>query len=162
MTISYLALGSNLNCPLRQMKFALESINQVPKTNIFQKSGLYLTTPSHARGQPLYLNMVVGINTKLSVHQLLNYCQIIEQEQKRVRKKKNQARTIDIDILLFGDLNIKNKNIIIPHPRMFHRDFVLAPLQDLQPDLKIFKNFNFSEALLKAEKCIIKKIQDQI
>lgn len=159
MTISYLALGSNLNSPLRQIKCAIYALNQLPKTHVIKQSSIYLTKPSHGRGQPPYLNMVIEINTKLHVKQLLKFCQNIEHQQRRVRNVKNQARTIDIDVLLHGSLTRNDKSLIIPHPRMFDRDFVLVPLMEISSNIVLPINISLTESLKNAEKCILKKLK---
>lgn len=136
MTICYLALGSNLSSPKRQLQTAIKSIRHIPNTCLKKVSPIYQSKPFgvSSLSQPNYSNAVVIIETKLPPGTLLHYCQLIEKKQKRVRLKYWGARTMDIDILLFGGKNIQTKDLTIPHPRMHERDFVLVPLLDIWPD----------------------------
>lgn len=155
MTICYLALGSNLRSPERQLHKALRAIKKLPRSSISKISSMYKSTPCLGKGQPQYINMVIALNTHLTSLQLLNYCQLIELNQERVRKVKNQARTIDIDILLFGSLVRKNIKLEIPHPRMFERDFVLIPLLEIAPNLKTPNGRFIKDQSMQCSKYII-------
>lgn len=128
----YLALGSNLNSPKRQLSRALSALQRLPKLMITQRSKIYFNPPMGVKAQPMFYNMVISLDTSLSPTALLKACQRIEQHQQRVRKKKWGARTIDIDILFYGDQVIRKHNLMIPHPEWFKRDFVCIPLAELQ------------------------------
>lgn len=131
MTLCYLGLGSNLRCPTRQLNQAIAALRRVPHTIIVKCSQVYINPPMGLKAQPMFHNMVVGIHTKLSPHRLLDYCQQIEQRQQRIRQKRWGARTLDIDILLYGEQMISTPRLSIPHPGMLERDFVLIPLREI-------------------------------
>lgn len=133
MTRCYLGLGSNLRVPKRQLVHALESLRKLPRTIITETSSIYLSRPLGVRAQPTYYNMVVAIQTSLPAKRLLRHCQSIENTQQRIRKVHWGARTIDIDILLYGNKTITFNELIIPHPHMLSRDFVLIPLFEIAP-----------------------------
>lgn len=148
MVLCYLALGSNLNQPKRQLKRAIKSLTREPRVTVIESSSVYLSKPQGVVSQPKYYNMVILINTKLTPFNLLKCCQKIENNQLRVRKKRWGARTIDIDILLFGDTKINKPNLCIPHPEMFKRDFVLVPL------LEIMKRYNKKSIAINMERYV--------
>ena len=133
MTRCYLGLGSNLNAPRRQLKQALVYLRTLPRSVIVRQSSAYLSHPFGVRSQPLYYNMVISIHTSLSALQLLKHLQLIETKCHRIRKKRWGARVIDIDILLYGEHVINHPRLIVPHPEMIHRDFVLVPLLEIAP-----------------------------
>lgn len=137
MTLCFLGLGSNLNNPQKQLRRAVVAINNISKTGLLKKSSIFQSTPCGPPSQPLYQNMVIAIKTTLAPDQLLYYCQLIEKRQKRRRKKKWGPRTIDIDLLLYGERIMNTKHLIIPHPYLTKRDFVLIPLAEIAPDLVI-------------------------
>lgn len=132
MTRCYLGLGSNLNSPERQLRKALEELRLLPQSTIIKVANFYRSKAWGRKAQPNFVNTVVAINTSLNPQQLLKFCQKIENKQGRIRKLRYGARTLDIDILLYGKQNISVRNLIIPHPRMMERDFVIKPLLDLE------------------------------
>jgi len=136
MTTCYLALGSNLKSPRRQIHHALRNIRSIPETCLKKISPIYQSFPQGVtkRSQPVYFNAVVMIETSLPPMQLLHHCQKIENKQKRLRLKLWGARTMDIDVLLYGKRTLNLKHLTVPHPRMHERDFVLVPLLDIWPD----------------------------
>ncbi|MCX7091474.1 MAG: 2-amino-4-hydroxy-6-hydroxymethyldihydropteridine diphosphokinase [Legionellales bacterium] len=134
MAIVYLALGSNLDMPRRQLTNALKHLQSFPRTYILARSKIYLTKPFGIKAQPNYLNMVVAIKTSLSPHALLIACKKTEKKQCRIRKKIWGARSIDIDILLYEQKVIQQKGLTVPHPQLLLRDFVLVPLLEISPN----------------------------
>ena len=134
MPIVYLALGSNLNKPRRQLCNAFKNLRQLPRTSIVRFSSIYLTKPWGLKAQSNYYNMVMTIKTQLSPHDLFVYCKQIEQKQRRIHKKIWGSRSIDIDILLYGQSTIQRHNFQIPHAQIMNRDFVIVPLLELSPD----------------------------
>lgn len=134
MTCCYLGLGSNLNTPPRQLRIALAFLRQCPRSTITHASTLFKSRPLGLRSQPRYYNMVVALQTSLSPSLLFMHCQRIEQNMQRCKKQHWGARVIDIDILLYGEQTIRQSNLIIPHPEMLKRDFVLYPLLEISPD----------------------------
>lgn len=136
MTLCYLGLGSNLNSPVRQLKLAIAALRTIPRSSIALQSNLYKSHPMGVRAQPNYYNMVIALKTSLPPHRLLRYCQSIEKKQHRIRRARWGARTIDIDILLYGKKCIVTRDLQIPHPHMQKRDFVLIPLLEIQKDIR--------------------------
>ncbi|MFC3396492.1 2-amino-4-hydroxy-6-hydroxymethyldihydropteridine diphosphokinase [Brenneria rubrifaciens] len=136
MTRVYLALGSNLAQPLQQVRTALAALDNVPLTQIISCSSFYRSRPLGQQDQPDYLNAVVAMETGLSAEQLLNHTQAIELEQGRVRKAHRWGpRTLDLDILLFGDEVIDTARLTVPHYDMKNREFMLYPLAEIAPAL---------------------------
>jgi 2-amino-4-hydroxy-6-hydroxymethyldihydropteridine diphosphokinase len=135
VTICYLGLGSNLRSPKRQLQQAIASIKRIPCSRTLKLSHFYKSAPLGIRSQPIYYNLVIALQTSLPVHVLLRHCQSIEKKQQRIRRQKWAARTLDIDLLLFGELVLKKLNLTIPHPQMLTRDFVLIPLLEIAPSI---------------------------
>lgn len=145
--IAYIGLGSNLNQPKAQIKQALMQLEQHIDIQITALSNLYQSKPLLDMPQPDYINAVVQIKTKLTPSVLLTTCQQIEHKQHRIQEKKWGARTIDLDILLYGNQTITTENLSIPHPQIAHRAFVLLPLCDIDPSLIIPKNKRLSDMI---------------
>ena len=137
MTACYLGLGSNLRSPERQLRQAINKLQKLPRSVVTKISSLYFSKPCGIRHQPPYCNMVIGIHTSLTAKDLLNQCHRIEKNQQRGRKRRWGARTLDIDLLLYGEHVINTADLIIPHPRMTQRDFVLAPLLEIAPSVML-------------------------
>ncbi|OGV35374.1 MAG: 2-amino-4-hydroxy-6-hydroxymethyldihydropteridine diphosphokinase [Legionellales bacterium RIFCSPHIGHO2_12_FULL_35_11] len=131
MTTCYLGLGSNLKSPKRQLQLAISGINRIKNTAIINISKPYFNKPVGVKAQPMFYNLVISIQTSLPPFALLKKCREIEANQGRVTKRRFGSRTIDIDILLYGNYKIKTKYLEIPHPRMFERDFVIKPLLEI-------------------------------
>ncbi|WP_413725451.1 2-amino-4-hydroxy-6-hydroxymethyldihydropteridine diphosphokinase [Sodalis sp. RH16] len=136
MTPVWLAIGSNLAEPLRQVDAALAALAALPDTRLTACSSYYRSRPLGPQDQPDYLNAVVGFDTGLSPETLLQHTQTIERQQGRVRKVNRWGpRTLDLDIMLFGDLQIHTERLTIPHYDMQNREFMLYPLAELAPGL---------------------------
>ena len=137
MTRVYIALGSNLANPLHQVQSALNALAELPQTKLIATSSLYRTPPLGPQDQPDYLNAVVALDTDLSAENLLDHTQKIELEQGRVRKDERWGpRTLDLDILLFGDEIINTERLTVPHYDMKNRQFMLYPLAEIAPELR--------------------------
>ena len=135
--LAYIGLGSNLKGPKAQIKRALAALNDNNGTELMTASSLYESKPLLDIPGPNYINAVCKIETKLSAVDLLDLCQEIEESQQRVREVKWGSRTIDLDILLYGEQVISNKRLTIPHPEAINRAFVLVPLFEIDPTVKI-------------------------
>ena len=136
MTRVYIALGSNLANPLHQVQSALNALAELPQTKLIATSSLYRTPPLGPQDQPDYLNAVVALDTDLSAENLLDHTQKIELEHGRVRKDERWGpRTLDLDILLFGDEIISTERLTVPHYDMKNRQFMLYPLAEIAPEL---------------------------
>lgn len=136
METVYIALGSNLADPLNQVESALAALKRIPHTQFVQCSRFYRTKPLGPQDQPDYLNAVVELHTDLAPEQLLDATQAIELEHGRVRKAERWGpRTLDLDILLFGQRTIHTERLTVPHYDMKNREFMLYPLAEIAPDL---------------------------
>jgi 2-amino-4-hydroxy-6-hydroxymethyldihydropteridine diphosphokinase len=131
MTLCYLGLGSNLDSPERQLRRAIAALGKLPYSYVIKVASFYHSQALGRKAQPDYCNTVVALHTLLCPEQLLFYCQKIERQQGRIRKIRWGARTLDIDILLFGSQKINTLKLKVPHPRLKQRDFVLVPLREI-------------------------------
>ena len=132
MAICYLGVGSNLGNRRENIKQAIGKINLLLGTSVLKQSRFVRTEPvGGPPRQPKFLNAALKIKTNLSPLRLLRELKIIEKELGRVESTRNAARPIDLDILLYEDRIIKGKALIVPHPRMFERDFVIKPLSEV-------------------------------
>lgn len=135
MSKIYLSLGTNLGDKENNLEHALHFLSE--KVIILKKSSLYETEPVGFKDQPWFLNMVIEGETDLSPDDLLEFTKSIESKMKRVKTIVNGPRIIDVDILLYDDQEIETDLLIIPHPRMQQRAFVMVPLYEIAPDLMI-------------------------
>ena len=135
--LAYIGLGSNLKGPKEQIEKALKVLSEAKETTLLSVSSFYQSKPLLDIPGPNYLNAVCKIETDLSALDLINFCQEIEDNQHRVREFKWASRTIDLDILLYGDQVLATKRLNIPHPEMINRAFVLLPLFEIEPGLKL-------------------------
>lgn len=137
MTISYLSIGSNIGDREDYLKKAIEMISRISKTRLIKISSFYQTPAWGLTEQQDFLNACLEISTELSPYDLLKNLQRIEMDLHRERLVRWGPRTIDIDILTFGDIICEDVNLVIPHPLISKRAFVLVPLLELNPDLII-------------------------
>ena len=135
-TIVYLGLGSNLGDPLASLGAGIAALQQEPGIREVEVSGFYCGAPvgDAYQGQPDYVNAVARLETDLAATELLARLMRIEREAGRSREVPFAARTLDMDILLYGEAIIDEPQLTVPHPRMHERAFVLQPLFDLWPD----------------------------
>lgn len=133
MNTCYLGLGSNQKSPERQLCKAIQSIRALRLTAVTKISSFYWSKAWGLKSQQNFCNAVIEISTRLPPLQLLSACQQIEKKQGRVRKKRWGPRIIDIDILYYENRVIQTKKLIIPHPCIQLRDFVLIPLNEINP-----------------------------
>jgi 2-amino-4-hydroxy-6-hydroxymethyldihydropteridine diphosphokinase len=168
MHVAFVGLGSNLGndrngifeSPKQQLLNAIQSIDNQTTINLLRTSPFYQTQAIGPGDQPDYINAAIKIETSLSAHQLLLALQSIENQQGRVRKERWGARTLDLDILVFDQLIENSEQLILPHPRAHERAFVLAPLNDLDPNLVIPKRGNISSLLANCSMQGIVKLHD--
>ncbi len=138
MNTVYIAVGSNLSDPVSQANAAIDAIKQLPKSEFIVSSSLYSSTPMGPQNQPDYINAVVEVKTELTPLELLDCTQAIELEQGRVRKEERWGpRTLDLDIILYGNEVIDSERLVIPHYGMKQREFVLYPLAEIAPNLTL-------------------------
>jgi 2-amino-4-hydroxy-6-hydroxymethyldihydropteridine diphosphokinase len=135
MKTAYLSLGSNVGERERMLSEALRLL-EGPGLHVARVSPVYETEPQDVKNQPWFLNLVAEVQSGLFPMQLLTRVRKIERELGRKRTVNKGPRGIDIDILLYGESVIDTKDLVVPHPRMAERRFVLQPLADLAPDLR--------------------------
>ena len=135
--LSYLGLGSNLEQPRRQLQQALAALRAHPDIELLRCSRLYGSKAVGPGNQPDYVNAVAAISTSLAPQSLLGVLQGIENDQGRQRLQHWGPRTLDLDILLYGDWVVEHPDLRIPHPRLRERAFVLVPLLEIAPELRL-------------------------
>lgn len=134
---AYVALGSNLEDPQRQLRSGLESLAALPATRLLRASSFYRSAPVGYADQPDFVNAVAAIETGLSPRGLLDALLAVERRHGRVREFLNAPRTLDLDIVAYGDRTIDEPGLAVPHPRMHERAFVMVPLAEIAPDAAI-------------------------
>jgi 2-amino-4-hydroxy-6-hydroxymethyldihydropteridine diphosphokinase len=135
VTRAYLALGSNLGDRLANLQTAVDDLAGAAGVRVDALSRVYETAPVGGPPQDPFLNAVVAVDTDLPPHALLALAQQLERDARRVRGERFGPRTLDVDVLLYDDLALDDPDLVIPHPRMWERGFVLAPLRDVAPHL---------------------------
>ncbi|QHJ69694.1 2-amino-4-hydroxy-6-hydroxymethyldihydropteridine diphosphokinase [Planococcus halotolerans] len=161
MNKSYLSLGSNMGDRIGMLREAVRLLKEHQAIDIMKISSLYETDPVGFTEQDAFLNMVVYLQTDLSAFELLEVCQSIERKLDRKREIRWGPRTIDLDILLYNQDELETDKLVIPHPRMHERAFVLVPLLELDPDqdfiepqregIEIWKTYNSIDSFLLEE-----------
>jgi len=134
MTRAYIGLGANLGEPVRTVSEAMLELDRLPRSTVTQRSSLYRTAPVGGPAQPDYVNAVVGLDTELEAEPLLEELQALERRHGRTRSVRNAPRSLDLDLLLYGEARIATPRLAVPHPRMHQRAFVLRPLAEIAPD----------------------------
>lgn len=137
--IAYLGVGSNLDGPVEQVQSALEELDRLPESRCMRASGLYLSPPLGPVAQPDFVNAVAVVETGLTAEALLDSLQAIEEAHGRRRECIRWGpRPLDLDILLYGDWRVDTKRLVLPHPGLHKRSFVLYPLLEIAtPDLRV-------------------------
>ncbi|MGR6981544.1 2-amino-4-hydroxy-6-hydroxymethyldihydropteridine diphosphokinase [Testudinibacter sp. P27/CKL/0425] len=148
----YIALGSNLATPIEQLKSAVSSLENLTQTELIAVSSFYRSKPLGPQDQPDFVNAVATIETELSPLALLDALQQIEQQQGRVRLRRWGERTLDLDILLYGDQVIQSERLTVPHYDMHNREFVIVPLYEIAPHLQLPSGKKLSEYVIQFEK----------
>lgn len=135
---AYVGLGSNLDDPVRQVRSALAELARLPRTHLVASSSLYRSPPMGPPDQPDFVNAVAGLLTTLSPEELLRATQAIEDAHGRRRDATRWGpRTLDLDLLLYGELRRTDEALTLPHPGLAERPFVLIPLLELAPGLRL-------------------------
>lgn len=158
----FIGLGSNLNNPLQQLNQAKQNIAALAETSLLKCSSIYQSQALTLDDEPQqdYLNAVLEIQTTLSAEQLLDSLQQLENSQGRVRQKRWGARTLDLDILLYGEQQIKTARLTVPHNEMKNRNFVLLPLAELSPNLKILSQIDLKKLIEKNADQVLEKVKE--
>jgi 2-amino-4-hydroxy-6-hydroxymethyldihydropteridine diphosphokinase len=137
VTTAYVGIGSNLEQPREQVLQAMTELDAIPGTKVQKRSSLYRTAPLGHAAQPDFINAVAEVATDLTAEALLAALQAIESRHARKRSFPNAPRTLDLDLLLYGDAELASERLTLPHPRMHERAFVLAPLVEIAPGASI-------------------------
>lgn len=133
----FVGLGANLGDAPATLKSAVQALRQLPQSRVTALSSLYRSRPLGPPGQPDYFNAAASLDTSLTPHALLAALQAIENTHGRVREQRWAARTLDLDLLLYGQDIITTTDLILPHPELTKRNFVVIPLLELQADLQL-------------------------
>lgn len=147
MTKVLLSLGSNLGDSIDVLNHAIDDIKQHDGVQNVVVSPFYKTKPVGFLDQDDFVNLALSLETQIDAYSLLDFLSSLEQKYKRVRLFKDGPRTLDIDIIAYGDIKSDDKKLTLPHPRMQDRAFVLAPLKDIEPNFLVTK-FNKSIKVL--------------
>jgi 2-amino-4-hydroxy-6-hydroxymethyldihydropteridine diphosphokinase len=137
VTAAYIGVGSNLEDPRAQVARALDELGQLPRSRLVARSSLYRSAPLGYEAQPEFINAVARLDTELGAAELLAGLQAIEAEHGRRRSFANAPRSLDLDLLLFGEQRISQPELTVPHPRLHERAFVLLPLIEIAPGARI-------------------------
>ena len=135
--IAFVGIGSNLDGPERRVRLAVRALSDLPDTGLVALSSWYRNPPMGPADQPHYLNGVAALETTLPVRDLFGRMQAIESEHGRRRDRRWGARTLDLDLLAYGDLRLDDPDLVLPHPGLAERAFVLVPLAEIAPDAVI-------------------------
>ncbi len=159
--ICYLGLGSNLGDRFDNLCMAVKKLDNSSGIRVACVSGVYETDPIGDPDQPKYLNAAVGVETDVEPKALLKTCLAIEREMGRIRKERWGSRLIDIDVLLCGDHVLSTKELIVPHPLLHEREFVLKPLSDIAPEfVHPILDETVAEMLDHVERTCVRKMDD--
>jgi 2-amino-4-hydroxy-6-hydroxymethyldihydropteridine diphosphokinase len=137
VSLAYVGVGSNLDRPQRQVTQALGELDGIPGARVVKHSSLYRSAPVGYAAQPEFVNAVAALDTTLDPEALLGELQAIEARHGRSRSFPNAPRSLDLDLLLYGEAEQQSARLTLPHPRMHERAFVLKPLLELEPGIAI-------------------------
>lgn len=150
-SLAWVGLGSNLNNPKQQLLTAFVELAQVANTCLLKTSCLWSTKPLGPQDQPDFINAVALLETSLTPLALLDALQAIEQQHQRQRQRHWGPRTLDLDLLLYDDLQLEHPRLSLPHPEMHRRRFVLEPLMELDSCLQLPKYGRIKTCLIKLQ-----------
>lgn len=150
-SLAWIGLGSNIDAPHEHVERALVELDQLPLTRCRQHSSCYRSRPVGPADQPDFVNAVAQLETRLSPLALLDQLQALEQHHGRVRQRHWGPRTLDLDLLLFDTIKLSSSRLKVPHPHMHQRGFVLMPLAELVPDLRLPSGQRIDELLARLD-----------
>jgi 2-amino-4-hydroxy-6-hydroxymethyldihydropteridine diphosphokinase len=156
--VAYVGLGANLGEAPRTLSAAFEALSALPRTQLLARSSLYRSAPVDAQGPDFY-NAVAKLSTQLEPLALLDALQAIENQHGRERPYVNAPRTLDLDLLLYGEQQMTSAHLTLPHPRMLERAFVLLPLYELSPMLELPGGGSLSEGLRQTVAQRVERLQ---
>lgn len=161
MRKALISIGSNIGDRKSYIDTAVDALNHIPSVKVLRISPIYETEPWGYVNQDNFYNAVLEVETNLTANTLLGVCLGIEAGVGRIREVKNGPRVLDLDLLLFEGQECTTAELTLPHPRMFERDFVLVPLKDLYPEMKIYNKYNLIHYYdILEEHGIIKKLEN--
>ena len=160
--IAFIGLGSNLDDPRAQVLRALQALEELPQSRLLARSSLYRSAPVGYLEQPDFINAVAQIETGLGSHELLDALLELEHACGRTREFLNAPRTLDLDVLLYGDLQHHEHGLTVPHPQMHLRAFVLQPLLEIAPNCTIPGIGSAAEALRHCADQQLERIADAV
>jgi len=155
---AFVGLGANLENPLQQVRQALSELDAIEHTRVVAASSMYRSVPVGYADQPDFINAVAKLRTGLSPRELLEALHGIENRHARRRSVRNAPRTLDLDLLLYGMLVAREEGLILPHPRMHERAFVLLPLAEIAPDTLVPGHAPVSRLLAQADRSGVEKL----
>ena len=158
--LCYIALGSNLSAPSDQLKIALQALATLSQTQLLKVSSFYCSKPLGPQDQPDFINAVAAIETALSPLELLDQLQQIEQQQGRIRQRRWGERTLDLDILLYGNQVIDSERLTVPHYDMTNREFVIIPLYEIAAELVLPNGQRLGELAMQFQQHTMQKLAD--
>ena len=157
---AFVALGSNLGDPAAQIRRAMQALAAMPETRLVRRSSLYRNPPAGYLDQPEFVNAVARIETRLAPRDLLERLLAIEHAHGRVREFPNGPRTLDLDILLYGERIVREPGLTIPHPRMLERAFVLVPLAEIAPEAMVPGDGRIADLIKNVDASALVKLPD--
>lgn len=155
---AYIGLGSNLDGPIEHVQRALRELDELTQTRLVIASNLYRSDPMGPVGQPDYINAVAAVQTRLDAEALLSELQCLEAQHKRVRREHWGPRTLDLDLLLYGNDTIHTQRLVVPHSGLAERNFVLIPLFEIAPDLILPDNRPLAELVKHCSQAGLKRL----
>ena len=156
---AYIGLGANLGSPEAQVRSAVEALGGFPRTHLLASSSLYRSAPVSVAPQPDFVNAVAKIETELTARQLLEELLTAEARAGRERPFPGAPRTLDLDLLLYGNEIIDEPGLTVPHPRMHERAFVLLPLAEIAADAAVPRKGSVKTLLAACRNQKIRKIE---
>ena len=153
-----MALGSNLGDPAQQIRSALRALAALPGTRLVRQSSFYCNPPEGGLDQPEFVNAAAQIETRASPRELLDHLLEIERAHGRSRDFPNAPRTLDLDVILYGDQVVREPGLTIPHPRMLERPFVMVPLAEISPDAVVPGRGRVADLAAKLDAASLSKI----
>ena len=160
LTPVYVAIGANLKRPEEQVRAGFEELAMLPETRLAAVSSLYRSAAVGYLDQPDFVNAVAGIETALAPRALLDALLEIERRYGRVREFPNAPRTLDLDIVLYGEAQVNERGLSIPHPRMHERAFVLVPLAEIAPEALVPGRGRVRDLLQGVDAASLEKIEE--
>ena len=159
MARAFVGIGANLGDPVAQVERAMAELAKLVDTRVVRTSSLYRTAPIGHTDQPDFVNAVVLVDTALSPRELLDALLAIEHAAGRERTFQNAPRLLDLDVLLYGDEIIDSPGLVVPHPRMHERAFVLAPLVEIAPGAAIPRQGRAADLLKRVNDQEVRRIE---